>query len=57
MTNFTLKDLEERLDPEVFFRAHKSRLVNLNARAGHRAVVRRPLQAGHAQPDQRPRSS
>jgi two-component system LytT family response regulator/two-component system response regulator LytT len=29
MTNFTLKDLEERLDPEVFFRAHKSRLVNL----------------------------
>jgi DNA-binding LytR/AlgR family response regulator len=30
MTSFTLKDLEERLDPEVFFRAHKSRLVNLN---------------------------
>jgi DNA-binding LytR/AlgR family response regulator len=30
MTNFTLKDLEERLDPEVFFRAHKSRLVNLH---------------------------
>ena len=30
MTNFTLKDLEDRLDPEVFFRAHKSRLVNLN---------------------------
>ena len=29
MTNFTLRDLEERLDPEVFFRAHKSRLVNL----------------------------
>jgi len=29
MTSFTLKDLEERLDPEVFFRAHKSRLVNL----------------------------
>jgi DNA-binding LytR/AlgR family response regulator len=29
MTNFTLKDLEERLDPEVIFRAHKSRLVNL----------------------------
>jgi DNA-binding LytR/AlgR family response regulator len=28
-TNFTLKELEERLDPEVFFRAHKSRLVNL----------------------------
>ena len=30
MTNYTLKDLEERLDPEVFFRAHKSRLVNLH---------------------------
>ena len=30
MTSFTLKALEERLDPEVFFRAHKSRLVNLN---------------------------
>jgi DNA-binding LytR/AlgR family response regulator len=30
MTSFTLKDLEERLDPGVFFRAHKSRLVNLN---------------------------
>jgi DNA-binding LytR/AlgR family response regulator len=30
MTNFTLKDLEERLDPDVFFRAHKSRLVNLH---------------------------
>jgi DNA-binding LytR/AlgR family response regulator len=30
MTSFTLKELEERLDPEVFFRAHKSRLVNLN---------------------------
>lgn len=30
MTSFTLKDLEERLDAEVFFRAHKSRLVNLN---------------------------
>jgi len=29
MTNFTLKELEERLDPEMFFRAHKSRLVNL----------------------------
>ena len=29
MTSFTLKDLEDRLDPEVFFRAHKSRLVNL----------------------------
>lgn len=30
MTNFTLKQLEDRLDPEVFFRAHKSRLVNLS---------------------------
>ena len=30
MTSFTLKDLEDRLDPEVFFRAHKSRLVNLD---------------------------
>jgi DNA-binding LytR/AlgR family response regulator len=30
MTNFTLKELEERLDPEMFFRAHKSRLVNLH---------------------------
>jgi two-component system, LytTR family, response regulator len=30
MTSFTLKDLEERLDPDIFFRAHKSRLVNLN---------------------------
>lgn len=29
MSNYTLKDLETRLDPEVFFRAHKSRLVNL----------------------------
>jgi DNA-binding LytR/AlgR family response regulator len=29
MTNFTLKELEEKLDPEIFFRAHKSRLVNL----------------------------
>ena len=29
MTNFTLKELEERLDGEVFFRAHKSRIVNL----------------------------
>jgi DNA-binding LytR/AlgR family response regulator len=29
MTNFTLRELEERLDPDVFFRAHKSRLVNL----------------------------
>jgi DNA-binding LytR/AlgR family response regulator len=30
MTNFTLKELEERLDPEMFFRAHKSRLVNMH---------------------------
>ncbi|HEY8516794.1 MAG TPA: LytTR family DNA-binding domain-containing protein [Candidatus Binatia bacterium] len=30
MTNFTLRELEERLDPQVFFRAHKSRLVNLH---------------------------
>jgi DNA-binding LytR/AlgR family response regulator len=30
MTNFTLKELEEKLDPELFFRAHKSRLVNLH---------------------------
>ncbi len=29
-TNFTLKELEQRLDPDVFFRAHKSRLVNLH---------------------------
>ncbi len=29
ISNETLKELEERLDPEVFFRAHKSRLVNL----------------------------
>ncbi|HYD49779.1 MAG TPA: LytTR family DNA-binding domain-containing protein [Terriglobales bacterium] len=29
MTNFTLKELEDRLDPKMFFRAHKSRLVNL----------------------------
>lgn len=29
MTNFTLRELEERLDREIFFRAHKSRLVNL----------------------------
>jgi len=29
VTNFTLKQLEDRLDSEVFFRAHKSRLVNL----------------------------
>jgi DNA-binding LytR/AlgR family response regulator len=29
MTNYTLRQLEERLDPAVFFRAHKSSLVNL----------------------------
>lgn len=29
MTNYTLRELEDRLDPEVFFRAHKSSLVNL----------------------------
>ncbi len=30
MTNYTLRELEERLDPSVFFRAHKSSLVNLS---------------------------
>jgi DNA-binding LytR/AlgR family response regulator len=29
MTNYTLRDLEERLDPESFFRAHKGSLVNM----------------------------
>src|SRR5207247_2639677 len=29
MTNYTLRELEERLDPAHFFRAHKSSLVNL----------------------------
>src|SRR5206468_6366573 len=29
MTNYTLRELEERLDPEMFFRAHKSTLGNL----------------------------
>ena len=29
MTNYTLRELEERLDPELFFRAHKASLVNL----------------------------
>jgi DNA-binding LytR/AlgR family response regulator len=29
MTNYTLRELEERFDPDVFFRAHKSSLVNL----------------------------
>lgn len=30
MTSYTLKELEERLDGERFFRAHKSALVNLD---------------------------
>jgi DNA-binding LytR/AlgR family response regulator len=30
MTNYTLRELEERLDPEVFFRVHKASLVNLH---------------------------
>jgi DNA-binding LytR/AlgR family response regulator len=29
MVNYTLRELEERLDPDQFFRAHKSSLVNL----------------------------
>ena len=29
MTNFTLRELEDRLDPELFFRAHKASLVNM----------------------------
>ncbi len=29
MTNYTLRELEDRLDPTHFFRAHKSSLVNL----------------------------
>lgn len=29
MTNYTLKEVEERVDPNVFFRAHKSAIVNL----------------------------
>jgi len=29
MTNYTLRDLEERLDPELFLRVHKASLVNL----------------------------
>ena len=29
MTNYTLKEIEERVDSDVFFRAHKSALVNL----------------------------
>jgi DNA-binding LytR/AlgR family response regulator len=47
MTNFTLKQLEERLDPELFFRAHKSRLVNLR-KVKAILPVRRPLQTGDA---------
>jgi DNA-binding LytR/AlgR family response regulator len=30
MTNYTLRELEEQLDPETFFRAHKASLVNLS---------------------------
>ncbi|GIW40040.1 MAG: DNA-binding response regulator [Candidatus Binatia bacterium] len=41
MTNFTLRELEEKLDPDVFFRAHKSRLVNLEqVRAIRRSLGR-----------------
>ena len=29
MTNYTLRELEERLDPALFFRAHKASLVNM----------------------------
>jgi len=29
MTNHTLKEIEERVDPDTFFRAHKSAIVNL----------------------------
>jgi two-component system LytT family response regulator/two-component system response regulator LytT len=29
MTNFTLRELEERVDPDLFFRAHKASLVNM----------------------------
>jgi two-component system, LytTR family, response regulator LytT len=29
MTNYTLRELEDRLDPALFFRAHKASLVNL----------------------------
>ncbi len=29
MTNYTLRELEERLDPDLFFRVHKASLVNL----------------------------
>src|SRR5262249_61490527 len=29
MTNYTLRELEERLDPESFFRVHTSSLLNL----------------------------
>jgi DNA-binding LytR/AlgR family response regulator len=30
MTNYTLTEIEERVDPEAFFRAHKSAIVNLS---------------------------
>jgi DNA-binding LytR/AlgR family response regulator len=30
MTNYTLRELEEQLDPDSFFRAHKASLVNLS---------------------------
>jgi DNA-binding LytR/AlgR family response regulator len=30
MTNYTLRELEEQLDPGTFFRAHKASLVNLS---------------------------
>jgi len=43
MTNFTLRELEERLDPQVFFRAHKSRLVNLE----HVREISRSFGGGH----------
>jgi two-component system response regulator LytT len=28
-TNYTLNELQEQLDPKVFFRAHRSAIVNL----------------------------
>lgn len=41
MTDFSLRELEDRLDPKLFFRAHKSRIVNLE----HvKAIV--PVQGG-----------
>ncbi len=30
MTNATMAELEGRLDPQVFFRSHRSSIVNLN---------------------------